>query len=280
MLSSVLLWLRNLFILGVLLVVSLSVYATQIEPNWFQIVPIKVNVPQLAPEFEGFKIVQISDLHADDSMTPQKLGKIVRLVNKQQPDIIAITGDFFSRKPNRKAAELLETNSLHLLPREKTVAVLGNHDHYYDPQILRKILKRSNILELQNSVYTVRRGNAVLSVAGVDDYWKQKARLDLVMQQLPPTGAAVIMAHEPDFADVSVTAHRFALQMSGHSHGGQVRLPFFPPPVLPALAKKYPIGRYQVKDMVQYTNRGIGMGKPLVRFAARPEITVFTFSAS
>ena len=280
MLSSLFIWLRNLAILGIFLVISLSVYATKIEPNWFQVVPIDINVPKLASSFEGFKIVQISDIHADDSMTPQKLSRIVKIVDKQEPDIIAITGDFFTRKPNKKSAELLKNNLIHLLPKEKTVAVLGNHDHYYNPQIMRKILKQSNVLELENSVYTVHRGEDVLSIAGVDDYWKQKARIDLVMEKLPAKGAAVIMAHEPDFADISAKSDRFALQMSGHSHGGQVRLPFFPPPVLPALAKKYPIGRYQVGNMVQYTNRGIGMGKPLIRFAARPEITVFTLSAS
>ncbi len=280
MVSLLLSWLRNLFIVSVVAIVSLSIYATQIEPNWFQVVQVKINVPKLATNFDGFKIVQISDLHADYAMTSQKFTKIVNLVDRQKPDIVAITGDFFSYEPSQKAAELLEKSLINLLPKEKTVAVLGNHDHYYDPQILRQILKKSNILELENSVYTIHRGEDVLSIAGVDDYWKRKARLDLVLEKLPQEGAAVIMAHEPDFADRSAATNRFILQMSGHSHGGQVRLPFFPPPVLPALAKKYPLGRYQVGDMVQYTNRGIGMGKPLVRLGSRPEITVFTLSAS
>ncbi len=280
MLSLLLAWLRNLFVVSVVAIVSLSVYATQIEPNWFQVVRVKVDIPQLASNFDGFKIVQISDLHADYAMTAQKFAKIVRLVDRQKPDIVAITGDFFSYQPSQKSAELLETSLIKLLPKEKTVAVLGNHDHYYDPQILRQILQKSNILELENSVYNIQRGEEVLSIAGVDDYWKQKARLDLVLQELPKKSIAVIMAHEPDFADLSAATKRFVLQMSGHSHGGQVKLPFLPPPVLPTFAKKYPLGRYQVGNMVQYTNRGIGMGKPLVRLGARPEITVFTLSAS
>ena len=276
MFSNILIWLRNLFLVVFFLGFSAAVYAYEIEPNWFQIVPVDVTISELPANFEGFKIVQISDIHADDSMNQKKLAKIVRLVDLQQPDIIAITGDFFSKIPDKKATNLLINNLVNLLPKEKTVAVLGNHDHYYKPKIIRDILQQSNVLELDNSVYTIYKGEDKLNIAGVDDYWKRKSRLDLVMEQLPQDGVAVLLAHEPDFADVSSSKNRFALQISGHSHGGQVRIPFRKPPVLPSLGKKYPIGRYQVGSMVQYTNRGVGMVKPLVRFGSRPEITVFT----
>lgn len=276
MLGKILIWLRNLFFIGITIIAFIAIYAYKIEPNWFQVVPIDITIPELATSFEGFKIVQISDLHADDSMNKNKLGKIVELIDERQPDIIAITGDFFTKQPDLQSISLLENSLVDLLPKEKTVAVLGNHDHYYDSQIVRDILKHSNILELDNSVYTIQRGEEKLNIAGVDDYWKRKSRLDLVLEQLPKDGVAILLAHEPDYADVSSIENRFALQMSGHSHGGQVRLPFFSPPILPPLGKKYPVGRYQVGNMVQYTNRGVGMVRPRVRFGSRPEITVFT----
>lgn len=278
--KNILIWLRNLSITLITVVASIVFYAYQIEPNWFQVVPISVTIPELPSSFEGFKIAQISDLHADDSMNQSKLAKIVKLVDAQQADIIAITGDFFTSKPNLEALSLLGNNLFYLSPKVKTIAVLGNHDHIYNPRILSNLLQQDNILELSNSVYTIERGKDKLSLAGVDDYWKGKSRLDLVMEQLPEEGVAILLAHEPDFADISSKENRFALQMSGHSHGGQVRIPFRSPPVLPPHGQKYPVGRYQVGNMVQYTNRGVGMVKPLVRFGSRPEITVFTLTKS
>ncbi len=120
-------------------------------------------------------------------------------------------------------------------------------------------------------------GNARLHVAGVDDYMVGAARPDLVLERLPAEGAAVLLAHEPDFADVSAATGRFDMQISGHSHGGQVRLPVLDPPYLPPHARRYPLGLYRVAGMLQYTNRGVGMLGPHIRLNCRPEITAFTF---
>lgn len=275
---NLLIGLRNIIIISIIFIVAIGIYATKIEPNWIEIVNVNINIPELPTEFKNFKIVQISDLHTDDSMNQKKLSRVINLVNLQQPDIIALTGDFFSREPNEESITLLETNLANLLAKEKILAVLGNHDHYYNTQIIKDILKRDKILELDNSVYTVQRGENKLNIAGVDDYWKQKSRLDLVIEQLPKERIAILLAHEPDFADVSSATNRFILQMSGHSHGGQVRIPYQTPPKLPPLGRKYPIGLYKVGNMIQYTNRGLGMVRPLVRFGSRPEITVFTLA--
>jgi len=97
-----------------------------------------------------------------------------------------------------------------------------------------------------------------------------------VLALLPDEGCAILLAHEPDYADISAPTGRFDLQLSGHSHGGQVILPFIGPPILPSYSHKYPVGQYQVGSMIQYTNRGLGTVAPMVRFNCRPEITVFT----
>lgn len=254
------------------------IYVFQIEPLWFEIVPVNLTISNLAPAFDGFKIVQISDLHADTSMNRKKLNKIVNLINKQQPDMVAMTGDFITATLDRQTTTMLEAAFNKLSPREKTVAVLGNHDHYIDPQKIRTLLHNGNVLELNNSTYNLQRGNNILSIAGVDDFWLEKANLDLVLSQLPAESTAVLLVHEPDFADISAATQRFTLQISGHSHGGQVRIPFRKPPVLPPFAHKYPVGRYEVGNMIQYTNRGVGMALPPVRFNCRPEITVFTLN--
>ena len=100
-------------------------------------------------------------------------------------------------------------------------------------------------------------------------------RLNDVIEELKDESAAILLAHEPDFADLSSKTGRFDLQLSGHSHGGQVVVPFYGPLVLPYLGQKYPSGLYQVGEMLQYTNRGVGMIEPAVRFNCPPEITVF-----
>ncbi|MEO0835693.1 MAG: metallophosphoesterase, partial [Cyanobacteria bacterium J06642_3] len=232
-LRRILVKLRDLLILAIAIVAILGFYGSQIEPNWFQVVRVNVDLPELPAAFEGFKIAQISDIHADDSMNRRKLARIVKIINRQKPDVIAMTGDFSTLEPDKATSRLLTKSFAKLSPQEKTLAVMGNHDFFHNPQTIRDILKRDHILELKNSVYTIERGTEKLNFAGVDDYWGKQSRLDLVMQQLPSEGLAILLAHEPDFADISSGKNRFALQMSGHSHGGQVRIPFRKPPVLP-----------------------------------------------
>jgi predicted MPP superfamily phosphohydrolase len=103
--------------------------------------------------------------------------------------------------------------------------------------------------------------------------------MDQVLKRLPEDGAAILLAHEPDFADISARTGRFDLQISGHTHGGQIRLPMIGFPYLPRFGRKYPRGLYKVGNMLQYTNRGVGMVHLPVRFNSRPEITLFTLSS-
>jgi predicted MPP superfamily phosphohydrolase len=210
-------------------------------------------------------------------MTPDRLINIMHVVNKQQPDLVALTGDFVTELPiNRLLPDL--TAALKLL-NASTLAILGNHDCRTNAQAIRGVIKNSGLIDLNNAVYTIQRGDTALHFGGVDDIWEHRDRLDLVLKQLPVTGAAILLAHEPDFADVSSQTGRFDLQLSGHSHGGQVVIPFYGPVIRNEMAEKYPLGLYTVGEMLQYTNRGLGMVAPRVRFNCRPEITVFTLAA-
>ena len=163
-----------------------------------------------------------------------------------------------------------------LTERRTTLAVLGNHDYWTNANAVREALASCGILELGNDVYSLSNEGDQLHIAGVDDVQEKHHRLDIVLNKLPQTGAAILLAHEPDFADRSAETGRFDLQLSGHSHGGQVVLPFIGAPVLPYLGRKYPSGLYRVGRMWQYTNRGVGMASLKIRFNCRPEITVFT----
>jgi hypothetical protein len=254
-------------------------YAHTVEPFWVDITHLRLTLPRLAAAFDGYRLLQISDIHADAWMTAERLQTCVELVNQQQPDLVAITGDFVTPHPEQVANHLLGPLR-RLQARDGVLAVLGNHDHWTAAESVRHILQQTGVAELCNTVHTLRRGSDMLHIAGVDDVWVRQARLGAVLGQLPPQGAAVLLAHEPDYADVSAPTQRFDLQISGHSHGGQVRLPGSQAPVLPYLARRYPAGLYQVGTMLQYTNRGLGMTSMQVRFNCRPEITVFTLEAA
>ncbi|HEX4992436.1 MAG TPA: metallophosphoesterase [Rubrobacteraceae bacterium] len=251
-------------------------YAREVETRRVEVRPVELTLPRLAPEFDGYRIVQFGDLHLDDWSKPERLHRKVERVNDQQPDLVAITGDFASYSAKEFDAERLVEALRGLRARDGCVAILGNHDYLTDVKLVRRCMREGGITELINSVRTLRRGDAALHVAGIDDVMEGKSRLDLVLGELPEDGAAILLAHEPDFADVSSATGRFDLQLSGHSHGGQVAVPFLRRLVLPPFSQRYTRGLYDVRGMIQHTNRGIGFVHARLRFLCRPEITALT----
>lgn len=252
-----------------------SIYDNNFDPNSIVINQIELKLPRLSRNFDGYRIIQISDIHIGTWINQNRLAGIIDLVNQHEPDLVAITGDFVTFDPRRFEHELTST-LINLKPNDVTVAVLGNHDHWTDPILVREVLERANIIDLSNKVYSIERNNEALHIAGVDDSLEGLDRLDLVLEQLPPQGAAILLAHEPDFADHSASSKRFDLQLSGHSHGGQIILPIIGIPLLPPFGRKYPSGLYQINGMALYTNRGVGTAVMQLRLNCPPEITVFT----
>lgn len=255
-----------------------AAYSTMIEPGWIDVTQVSLALPGLAPEFCGYRVVQLSDLHVGDWMNASRLDEVVCLANKQSADLVAITGDFITRRAVSHMRDLA-CGLARLKASDGVVAVLGNHDHWSGAQAVRDVLAASGVCELANDFCTLHRDDAQLHIAGVDDIIAGCDRLDLLLARLPANGAALLLAHEPDFADESAATGRFALQLSGHTHGGQIVAPRIGPLLLPALGRRYPSGCYQVGGMIQYTNRGVGVVSPFVRFNCRPEITVFDLHA-
>jgi len=245
------------------------------EPRAFEIGNVDVTIPDLDPVFHGYRIASIADIHLDEWLNAQRFDKVVDLINQQDPDLVTIVGDLFSYEVDGLAQQMI--GSLNKLrPKDCSVAVLGNHDHLVGATAVRDILWQSNVIDVSNDVMTVNKGQATLHVAGVDSVALHKQRLEKVLKRLPPLGPAILLAHEPDFADVSASTGRFSLQISGHSHGGQWIVPGLGPPIRGLHARKYPLGRYRVGDMTHYTNRGIGTSIIRMRINCPPEITIFT----
>jgi predicted MPP superfamily phosphohydrolase len=259
-------------------------YTTRFEPGWVDVTQVPLTLPDLGASFDGLKIAQISDIHMGGWMNPERLQHVVDLVLEQNPDLVAITGDFVvGHNPSNDVfrTSLIDLRRVlsGLVSQLPVFAVSGNHDHWTDIRQVRQMLEQTGIVDLSNRVHTFSRGHDVLHLAGLDDVYAGKPDLQFVVDALPEQGAAVLLVHEPDYADWVTRFDRFALQISGHSHGGQVILPFFGPPVLPHWAQKYPIGLHRVGSLLQYTNRGVGMTPPEVRFNCRPEVTVYTLNA-
>lgn len=248
-------------------------YTRDLEPGWVEVVRRRLALARLPGAFRGYRIVHVSDLHLDDLTEARYLDEIVGTINDQGADLVAFTGDFVTFSPGRQAGRLSETLG-RLEARDGTVAVLGNHDHQTDPAAIEDALLAGGATVLRNGVRSLTRDGAALHVCGLDDAWMGDPDLAAILENLPDAGASVLLVHEPDFADVSSPTGRFDLQLSGHSHGGQVRLPFVGAPVLPEYARRYPSGLYGVGNMLLYTNRGLGMLPPRFRLLCRPEITV------
>jgi predicted MPP superfamily phosphohydrolase len=157
--------------------------------------------------------------------------------------------------------------------------VLGNHDYDTNPDIVAEALSAgSRIQVLRNRAVAIERDGARLWLAGIDNVTAHVAKPNLAMRGVPRQECTLAAVHEPDFAD---EMQRFSVdfQISGHSHGGQIRFPVVGALYLPLWGRKYPLGHYQVGDLQLYTNRGIGViGLPM-RFMCPPEITVFTLKA-
>lgn len=246
--------------------------------DWVDIVQLDLELPRLPSMFRGYRIVQISDLHIGTWMTIEKLEGTIEMVNRLSPDLIAITGDFVSHHPQKHLGGI--KHALKRLKAKDTVlAVLGNHDHWTDAALIRSELVEAGIEVLCNQIYSINRKHNRIHIAGVDDYYVQKDQLDVVLAQLPADELSILLVHEPDFFEKSVETGAFDLQISGHSHGGQILLPYIGPLYLPKYGRNYPSGLYKVNGMYLYTNRGLGTAELQVRLNCPPEITLFCLQA-
>lgn len=256
----------------ILLLTGLFLYARFVEPRRLQVQRVTLPLPRLPAEFAGLRIVQFSDLHLGGWLKPARLQTWLARVNALQPDLVIITGDFVDEATEQPVDELVAVLQTLQSP---TLAVLGNHDHRSGAAQVRQALTACGVQVLRNRVHTLQRGEAQLSFAGLGDQAWGDDDLDALLDQLPPQGCAILLAHEPDVADIATASERFALQLSGHTHGGQVRLPLLNRAhVLPAWGQHYSAGLARVGGLTVYTNRGLGMIRPWLRFNCRPELTL------
>lgn len=255
-------------------------YANRIEPALLEINLLEIKHPLIPQSFDGIKIVQFSDTHLGFHYTVKQFKTLVKKINQLQPDLIFFTGDLMD-EPNKFA----EINKILPILQELNAplgkyCIFGNHDHGgYGSDIYRNLMELSNFTVLLNeSRPIIQKDGSFINLIGIDDRMLGRPNLDLAQKQVPNGVFKMLLSHAPDVADEAVN-YQIHWQLSGHSHGGQVKIPFVGALVIPPFAQNYPEGLYSIGEndpLSLYVNRGIGTTRLPFRFMAKPELTVFT----
>jgi predicted MPP superfamily phosphohydrolase len=238
----------------------------------------EVRLPNLPAHLNGLTICQLSDLHCGPLCPEEQIKRGVALAMSLEADLIALTGDYVWRGAEHADACGRALRALEAM--HGVYAVLGNHDYWCgDVGRVKRALSDAGIHVLLNDKARMEAGGEAWWLCGVDDVWAGEPDLEATLAGVPEKDFKIMLCHEPDFAD-SAIGRNISLQLSGHSHGGQVRLPLVGAPYLVRYARRYPMGLQKVKgsDLQVYTNVGLGVVLPPVRFNCRPEVTHLTLT--
>lgn len=255
---------------------GLGVYAWRVEPHWFRVIEHDLPIADLPDELAGKTLLQLSDLHAGALVDTDYLIGAVRYAASLQPDLTVITGDFMTCKGFEHldtVARVLE----HLQPGPLgCYGILGNHDYttkWTRGDVADRLCQRVSdfdICMLRNECRTV----AGLQILGMDDYWGTNFAPLTALARVDKSKPVLTLCHNPDTLDIVSWGDHRGWILAGHTHGGQCKPPFLPPPVLPVFNKRYTAGEIDLGDgRLLYINRGLGYVRR-IRCNVRPEITV------
>ncbi|MGB7266218.1 MAG: metallophosphoesterase [Terracidiphilus sp.] len=269
---------------------GLALYAGEIERHRIEITRRDVPIPGLPKAFDGFRAVQLSDIHMDGFTEPFFLRDAVKRIDALNPDAVFLTGDFVTHEflPRRFSfgAAWQCANILNELRCPHRYAVLGNHDVTVGAKRVTSALTANSITVLTNSYLPVERAGSRFWLAGLDDPVVGKPNPDAAIPASIcnlPGEPIILLCHAPDYVDKLLTlpaGKAVSLVLAGHSHGGQIRLPFIGPLILPPLGRKYVEGSFRFGSTQLYVNRGLGaVGVPF-RLDCPPEITLHTLRSA
>ncbi|GAA0494379.1 metallophosphoesterase [Salinibacillus aidingensis] len=254
-------------------------YSKYIEPSMLTIKEETIQSPRVPSSFNQFKILQFSDTHLGFHYDLTKLRDLVKKINDQTPDLVLFTGDL-ADDPNSYSSAQLEA----CIPILKDIKapygkywVYGNHDHGgYGTEKIQMVMDSGGFQLLQNQSADIPLKDARIQLAGLDDVMLGQPDLHQTLEGTDPDKFTLLMCHEPDFADQTLR-YPVDVQLSAHSHGGQIQIPFFGHLITPPYANKYVEGKFTLGDqqLQLFVSRGIGTTRLPFRFLCRPEINIY-----
>jgi len=249
-----------------------SAYATLIEPYNYLVSQTDIYLKNLPERFENYRITQLTDVHHSRILGIEEVRRVVQLAQQTKPDIFVLTGDYSTsyRRYIEPCAEALGS----LSAPDGVWAVLGNHDHYTDPELTTWALERQHITVLNNQNTNLKRGPDTLQLSGIDDWTWNATDWTKAFAGLNKDSPTVLLSHQPNVLEFEQTQN-VSLILSGHTHGGQIYLPWLGTPAkFAAKDLRFAQGLFRHNDVQLYVSSGTGVIGLPIRFGVRPEIAV------
>ncbi|WP_324611603.1 metallophosphoesterase [Bacillus massiliglaciei] len=254
-------------------------YAKDIEPNWLEIQHLEIKNKLVPKGFHGMKMIQFSDTHLGFQFQLKDLQEVISKINTFEPEILFFTGDLMDAPDEYIHKEKIIPLLRQLKAPLGKFCVFGNHDHGGNgSDSYREIMEKSGFSLLQNTYKPVTLlSSEKIYIAGIDEPMLGTPDMEQALGTIPGNLYTVLLSHAPDLAD-HAKDFKVQLQLSGHSHGGQIQIPFAGALVTPPYSEKYREGTYIIDNLQLHVNRGLGTTRLPYRFLSRPEITVYEFS--
>lgn len=250
----------------------LGSYPIFIERNIVTINKYQIFLNELPESFNGYTIAHLTDMHLGALVSESFIKGVVDKTNILKTDMIACTGDYVLAKNTTSEIDKVWPILSTLTATDGVYSVLGNHDHWADTKRSLYWLEKSG-QNIRHKSVSIHRGNEKITIGGAGDYWEDDLNIDKAFSHSRSDECRILLAHNPDSLDTNFTT-KLSFALCGHTHGGQVKIPFYGAPVLPVKNKRYSSGLISTKQAKMFISRGIGWAIYPVRFNCYPEIAV------
>ena len=247
-------------------------YPVLFERNLVQINNYHIPVPFLPKSFNGIRVVHLTDLHMGLLVSESFIESVIKKANSLKPDIIVCTGDYVHARNSTKEIDSVWPKLMELKATYGVFSILGNHDHWADTEKSLQWLERSG-QGVRHTCKPIYKGKDRIVIGGTGDYWEDELNIDLCFSNSDDGDCRILLTHNPDAID-TLFETPLSLILSGHTHGGQVSIPFYGPPVLPVKNKRYSSGLIETEKGNLFISKGIGWAIYPIRFNCYPEIAV------